>query len=592
MEDGDYSIFSSTQMVNSARYSVYKNPAYALAELCDNSVDAGAKHVELLCLDSWSQDSSRTNVTTIAVLDDGCGMDKNDLRVSLRFGDGKGFIKGSGRLGRFGYGLPNASISQCAKVEVYSWKDGADNALYTYLDVGEMKSGKMTDVPEPTPKLIPDLWKNASKYISKQGTLVVWSKLDKCTWKTSKTLIEHSKLLLGRIYRKYIENDSLLIRMAAFKEYENTPNLEITKVRPNDPLYLTQRSSTPEPWDKEAMFRKWGDSDKKPININYKGKNYQVFTRYSIVKNEARPDDQAGALPHGKHALENTGVSLIRENREIDLDTSLTISETRERWWGAEIIFSDDLDDFFGITNDKQHANVFSDVAKNISRIISGSKSQQSIIDEMANEGDDLRASMARLIVEVQREIGHMRDQIKISKKETRKKRHGEKETKAARERRKKGNKGRSDKTEEEKLEPKIWAAMQKYMKNGFSEEEAKRKAFDEVLYSNKFVWNEGKLTGSNFFEVSNDDGKIRIDLNTNHAAYKNLYAVIRDIPDDMSLDDAKDLLNRTYTGMRLLLASWARFEDETTDDDRLVTLQDTRTDWGRVLRDFLKYNT
>lgn len=594
MANDDYSIFSSIQMISSARYSVYKNPAYALAELFDNSLDAKATRIELLCCDSKNYDTARKNIAMIGVLDNGHGMDEKRLRVSLRFGDGTGFKKGSKRLGRFGYGLPNASISQCARVEVYSWKKNSNNALYTYLDVDEMESGNMKEVPRPIKKTMPDVWKKAATRMPRQGTLVVWSNLDRCTWKTSKPLIAHSKFLIGRIYRKPIEDGSLSIRMVSFLENSsNTPDYEIKKLLPNDPLYLMRKSSTPPPWDNKPMFVQYGDKDMYPIEIKYKDRTEQVFVRYSIASNDARPGDQSGSTSYGKHARDNTGVSLIRECREIDLDDSLVDrSDTRERWWGAEIIFNSDLDDFFGITNDKQHANLFSDVAKNLRSITHNDKSQQAIIDEMEEDGDYLRASMARLIITIQSELAKMRSQIKISKEKTRKKRYSSSETKAVRDRQRKGNKGKSDEEEEKKLRPKIDRTKEKYKKEGFSDEEATRKAHDEVLYEDKFVWSENKLVGSNFFEVSSDDGKIRIDINTNHPAYQNLLAVASEIPNNISLEEAKNLLNRTYVGMRLLLASWARFEDETRDEEKLTALQDNRTDWGRVLRDFLKHNT
>ena len=42
-----------------------------------------------------------------------------------------------GHTGRFGYGLPNSSMSQCKKVEVYSWQK-KNEVFYTYLDFEEV----------------------------------------------------------------------------------------------------------------------------------------------------------------------------------------------------------------------------------------------------------------------------------------------------------------------------------------------------------------------------------------------------------------------------------------------------------------------
>lgn len=40
--------------------------------------------------------------------------------------------------------------------------------------------------------------------------------------------------------------------------------------------------------------------------------------------------------------------------------------------------------------------------------------------------------------------------------------------------------------------------------------------------------------------------------------------------------------------GLKLLLTAWARMEDEATGD-RKIELDDTRAEWGRIARDFLR---
>ena len=70
--------------------SGYKNAAYALAELMDNSIEAGAKSVELLCLERYVSLNQKTvkRIDQIGILDNGNGMDLDTLRIALRFGDG------------------------------------------------------------------------------------------------------------------------------------------------------------------------------------------------------------------------------------------------------------------------------------------------------------------------------------------------------------------------------------------------------------------------------------------------------------------------------------------------------------------------
>ena len=49
---------------------------------------------------------------------------------------------------------------------------------------------------------------------------------------------------------------------------------------------------------------------------------------------------KAGNLPHGKYAARNVGVSIVRADRELELNTSwVNPGDLRERWWGVELSF-------------------------------------------------------------------------------------------------------------------------------------------------------------------------------------------------------------------------------------------------------------
>lgn len=87
--------------------------------------------------------------------------------------------------------------------------------------------------------------------------------------------------------------------------------------------------------------------------------------RFSLAKEEARATNNAGGLPHGRHAARNVGVSIVRADRELDLDQNYVIQyDPRERWWGIEVDFPPALDDLFGVTNNKQSARTFADLAR------------------------------------------------------------------------------------------------------------------------------------------------------------------------------------------------------------------------------------
>lgn len=200
--------------VQAMRDNGYKNAAYAIAELMDNAIQAGASQVELLCGERKQlvEGRRRSRIEQIAVLDNGCGMDAKVLRLALQFGNGTYLDedKHTG-IGRFGMGLPSSSISQCQRVDVWSWQNGIENTLHTYLDLDEIKNRQMTEVPEATMQPIPMIWRNIGQKFGESGTLVVWSKIDRCICRTGKAIIDNSEFVIGRMYRKFLMHKLPLI---------------------------------------------------------------------------------------------------------------------------------------------------------------------------------------------------------------------------------------------------------------------------------------------------------------------------------------------------------------------------------------------
>jgi hypothetical protein len=72
-------------------------------------------------------------------------MDGWTLRTALSFGGSTRFNDRGGQ-GRFGMGLPNSSVSQAGRLDLYSWQRGK-TPVYCYLDVDQIAAGQMTEVP-------------------------------------------------------------------------------------------------------------------------------------------------------------------------------------------------------------------------------------------------------------------------------------------------------------------------------------------------------------------------------------------------------------------------------------------------------------
>jgi hypothetical protein len=585
--------------VQAMRDNGYRNTAYALAELIDNSIQAGATNVELLCCEEQDvvQQRARRRIKKIAVLDNGSGMAADVLRMALQFGNGTHLGDRDG-IGRFGMGLPSASISQCRKVEVWSWTSGVANALYSYIDLGEVERMELREVPLPQPRSLPELWVKAASSVGSSGTLVVWSNLDRCMWKTATTIIRNSEFLIARMYRRFLDQGRASIRMAAFLEPSPAkPYIEDLAVA-NDPGYLIVPSSTPAPYDEVSLFQPDGDKWTMPFVIDYQGAEHTVLLRFSFAREEARDRVNAGATDYGKHAARNVGVSLMRADRELDMDQALVNGyDPRERWWGVEVDFPPSLDELFGVTNNKQSARHFTEVAENIKGLLaSGNGSLQELIDNLRDD-EDPTGPLIDMISLIDRRVGALRKLIEVQRKGSGKARQRYDEnspemqgTNATRERQAEGHLGLSDPDERLPAEERTVALARELEEIGWAPEQAREQAAVTIDNGIKYTFAEANLEGRSFFTVRPVAGEIVIKININHPAYKNLVEVLEeDVDVALSPDQLRDRLVRANRGLKLLLMAWARYEDEQPSESRREEIQDIRTDWGRVAARFLR---
>ena len=54
-------------------------------------------------------------------------------------------------------------------------------------------------------------------------------------------------------------------------------------------------------------------------------------------------------------------------------------------------------------------------------------------------------------------------------------------------------------------------------------------------------------------------------------------------------IEELANRLTRAREGLKLLLCSWARLEDEALVDEERERLEDIRTDWSKVAKQFLR---
>lgn len=383
------SIVDIKNMGDAFRNTGYKNIESAASEIVDNSVEANAKNVFMIISESINPLSGRKVVTEIGFLDNGEGMDTNILGKCL--GIGVTTRQARKGMGRFGVGLPQASLHACPNVEVYSWQNGIENCYKVFLDIDKVKEGIQTEIDDPVLTALPDKY---SKYInyttltgsydfSQSGTLVVWKNCDRVIPRTRGPLTEHLEFALGRKFRHFIDKDICSIKIVCDENQENAID-----VLPNDPLFLMEKNYAMCKRDDVKKVYKYGRAnDLEPvfelysvagagtgevdIPVKYVNKSGEISdsvvkARFSVVKDcfyddTAFPSGNPGTYAFGKHASKLEGVSIIRANREIDFgkfDFYNDTNEPQHRWWGCEIIFEPELDEAFGVANNKQYVDL------------------------------------------------------------------------------------------------------------------------------------------------------------------------------------------------------------------------------------------
>ena len=388
-------IFEIKTMGDALRNTGYKNIECAMSEIIDNSVQAEAKNVFVIVSEEYNSKTGRNNISEVCFLDDGTGMTVNELEGCLGIGvSTRGDRKG---MGRFGVGLPQASLYACPFVEVYSWQNGYDNCKKVFLNINMVRDGEQTVIEDPISAGIPDKYKSYLNYnilnddgttrnvnFLDHGTFVIWKECDRVIPKTVNFLFNRLDFTLGQKFRYFIGDGTSAIRLI---HHEN-PDFSYDVIQ-NDPLMLMPNNYVLGNPDNpgsicprknlnctEPVFEPYGD-DVHPdgvfsVPIKYLDpdtkeiKEHDVTIKFSKVRNifydKTAIAIDPGKTALGKHVKKLEGISIVRANREIDFgqfDFYENIDQPQHRWWGCEIRFDPILDEAFGVANNKQHVELF-----------------------------------------------------------------------------------------------------------------------------------------------------------------------------------------------------------------------------------------
>lgn len=582
-------------MADAIRNTGYKDLDSAVAEIVDNSIEANANDIFIILCEETNERKGRKVVNEIGFLDNGSGM--NDKILEKCLGIGSSTRQERKGIGRFGVGLPQASLYASPCVEVYSWQNGVENSKKVFLDTEKMSKGEQVEIEPPVACKLPKPYSEFITYktqeknydFSKNGTLVVWKKCDNLNPRSRLAIKDTLQESLGQKFRYFIHNKTCEIRIFCEQDRDIKGI-----VYPNDPLFLMDDNcilGNPDFPDKafhcydsektnlEPVFEPYKANGNNtgivPLSIRFMDKKGEEHTenveiKFSIVKSKfydatAFPGGKnPGSYPIGKHAKKLEGISVVRAGREIDFrkfDFFENVNEPQHRWWGCEISFSPALDEAFKVANNKQYVELkktqekeFQDddelpsVWEQLNKII------KPTIDDMYKQNENIRERMRS---------SSMAESVFSSASEDTIDSVEENNTEDSISENIKNN---SDPAE---LVEKVKEVLEE---NNVIENPTDEDAKQWLKMKLKFIY-KAQIGQSNFFSMDFSLGNVTVYINTNHEFYKTYLS--------KAISDAS-----FKTAFELLLASYAKSVDDLRhqqkENDRL------HSKWQSKLLDYI----
>jgi hypothetical protein len=221
------------QALGSLGYSL----AAAVADIVDNSIDAGARNVKVSF--EWAGRDS-----FIEIADDGTGMSEAELVTAMTISArGPQVERAADELGRFGMGLKTASFSQARELVVCTRRRGALPATRCW-DLDEVVRQDRWELIGPSAEAAGVIEKSIRS--RRHGTIVLWRHLTKLVDPNSEvhdaasheqflSAIESVECHLGMVFARFINKKSLVI------------TINEQKIEGWDPFLQTHPFTQPQP---------------------------------------------------------------------------------------------------------------------------------------------------------------------------------------------------------------------------------------------------------------------------------------------------------------------------------------------------------
>lgn len=326
---------AAARTINSLRDIGYELPQ-AVADLVDNSIEAGAAEIRVDVVfegaGSW-----------IRIADNGIGMDTDTITESLRIGSSREY--GDDDLGKFGFGLKTASISQCRRVVIASrvapQRARIEARVFDLQHIEDTNEWEILILPpEDRPEHLTSLLQETT------GTVVLWEDLDRIlTYKdpeggwAKRKLLDQTELIadhLGMVFHRFLSG--------------------VVRGRRKVKIYVNEAAV--EPWDPFCLDEPMTDAmDPERYPVVSEGAQGIVTLRPYVLPGQAEfSTSNAWNRASGPNKWNNQqGLYIYRADRLIQWGgwNRLRTNDEHTKMARVALDFSPDLDAAFGINISK-----------------------------------------------------------------------------------------------------------------------------------------------------------------------------------------------------------------------------------------------
>lgn len=544
----------------------------ALGEPIDNSLEAGATRVLVLLEESTALNrpkKKRKHIHRVSIIDNGAGMPIDVLQRYLQLGFSTRYMSTT-TIGKYGVGAKLAALNFARQIDVWSRTDASEPWLHVGLDLDEVieadRLGQEVALGRPEQaEFPPELLEHVP---DGTGTVVVWSKVDRLEegrWAPDADALRVDvEKELSRIFRSYIRdgreirvNDTLLLpHDPLFRMDETWADQVLTNAlaagSDDAKAGKKSRGSTHFPADvvthREAI--KVGESTAY-LTVT-------VYPREVLRKRGMGGDSLAKKLrvPDNEGAL-----SFVRLDREIAYTTVPKILpagvEERDRFIGIEVVFSPELDEYFGVRNVKRGVEPHGELRELIrEKLKVYIKTAREKIEEAwgvaaRSAGDHRREHTA--VTDAVGKVDHRLPPNKVEREAT------------------------PDEAEEKRRELAEDA--------GITDKDEQTSYLDRIR-NKPFVIESISFPGKEFLLTEHLGQQILIRMNTRHRFYKEMWAPIAALSEQsagaVSGDEAVRIARRTKEALDLLVCAYAKAE--AMHASPAEQYEDLRSYWGQFL--------